>query len=296
MAYLLPARCLHCDGPCVRKGKYKGAQLLRCGACERYQRGVYRHQARMPGTDGRIITLVREGCGIRGIGRVLSISPGTVIARIKSIGARLRPTPIKKGRAYEVDELATFVGNKQNRTWVAYAWEPREQRVVALRIGKRSQQHLRPLIETLLLAEARRIRTDGLDIYRSLVPAGMHRARRSGTNGIERMNLTLRTRLKRLTRRTICYSKSAAVLAACVAIACWGRPPKETRSPATAGPLQCLGPPVSGGRSSEWSRGPCKAPVRGPLSTRSSKCHQAGPARSNCCGSLPTRTPFGPNG
>lgn len=99
--------------------------------------------------------LVREGCGIRGIGRVLSIAPGTVIARIKTLAAQLRPGMIARGRDYEVDELATYVGNKQNRTWVAYAWERKEHRVAAVRIGKRSKLHLAPLIHTLALAPRR---------------------------------------------------------------------------------------------------------------------------------------------
>ncbi len=90
------------------------------------------------------------------------------------------------------------------------------------RIGRRTKRHLAPLIDTLLLAEAHSIRTDGLDIYHSLVPRSVHRALRFGTNGIERMNLTLRTRLKRLARRTICYSKCSAMLHACVVLACWG--------------------------------------------------------------------------
>lgn len=165
---------------------------------------------------------MREGCGIRGIGRVLAISPTTVIARIKRIAAGLGPGFIPKGRDYEVDELVTCIGSKKNRVWVAYAWERKERRVVAMRIGRRSKRHLGPLIDALLLADARSIRTDGLDIYRSLIPKRVHRALRFGTNGIERMNLTLRTRLKRLSRRTICYSKSAALLHACAAIACWG--------------------------------------------------------------------------
>lgn len=85
-----------------------------------------------------------------------------------------------------------------------------------MRVGKRSKAQLAPLHDTLLLADARSIRIDGLDIYRALVPRHLHCARRAGTNGIERMNLTLRTGLKRLARRTICYSKCAAMLAACV--------------------------------------------------------------------------------
>lgn len=130
-----------------------------------------------------------------------------------------------------MDELSTFVGHKQNRIWVAYAVDRSAKTVVGMRVGKRSNRMLRPLVDTLLLSDAKRIHTDGCDIYPALIPPNIHRVKRFATNGIERMNLTLRTRLKRLGRRTICYTKSVAMLAACVAIVCWtGLMPKTARS------------------------------------------------------------------
>jgi hypothetical protein len=43
------------------------------------------------------------------------------------------------------------------------------------------------------------------------------------TNHIERKNLSLRTHLKRLNRRTICFSKSLVILSACLRIYFWSR-------------------------------------------------------------------------
>ncbi len=183
--------------------------------------GQLSHKACAPGVDGRITTYVREGCGIRSIARIIGISATTVITHIKGIAARLAPVIIPKGRAYEVDELSTYVGNRKNRIWVAYALDRKDKRIVALRVGKRSKRMLRPLVETLVLADARSIRTDGLELYRSLVPAATHKVKRFGTNHIERMNVNFRTHLKRLARRTICYSKSIAMLRACAMIYCW---------------------------------------------------------------------------
>ncbi|OYU93847.1 MAG: transposase, partial [Bacteroidetes bacterium B1(2017)] len=42
------------------------------------------------------------------------------------------------------------------------------------------------------------------------------------TNSIERMNLTLRTHLKRLNRRSIAFSRSVVVLSAVLRIYFWG--------------------------------------------------------------------------
>ncbi|HRF82550.1 MAG TPA: IS1 family transposase [Flavobacteriales bacterium] len=224
MSHSIPFACGHCQGNCKRKGRHGSTQLLRCTACGRYQRTTYIHKAYTPGTDARIATVTREGCGIRSTGRVLGISPTTVIARIKRIAARLGPGPIPKSRSYEVDELSTFVGHKQNRIWVAYAVDRSTKNVVGMRVGKRSKRMLRPLVDTLLLSDAKRIHTDGCDSYPALIPPNIYRVKRFATNGIERMNLTLRTCLKRFARRTICYSKSVAMLAACVAVVCWADP------------------------------------------------------------------------
>lgn len=223
MSYSIPLTCGHCHGNCKRKGRRGAVQLLRCAACGKYQRTSYQRKAYAPGMDDRIAMLTREGCGIRSTGRVLGISPTTVVARIKRIAARLGPGPIPKGRSYEVDELSTYVGHKKNRMWVAYALDSRTKDIVGIGVGKRSKRMLQPLVDTLLLADAKCIHTDGCDIYPTLIPANLHRVKRFATNGIERMNLTLRTRLKRLGRRTICYSKCAAMLAACVAIVCWAQ-------------------------------------------------------------------------
>ena len=60
-----------------------------------------------------------------------------------------------------------------------------------------------------------------MPIYLGLVPKELHHVKRRGINRIERMNLTLRTHLKRLNRRTIAYSKSLLVLTAILKIYFW---------------------------------------------------------------------------
>jgi len=200
-----------------------GVQQFRCNACGLYQRELYRYKAYGRDVDRWIIALVKESCGIRGIARLMGLSPTTVIARIKRIAKYLRPNlPIRTRRSYEVDEIATYCRNKKNRVYLAYAFDRAERRVVSIAVGRRTKAMLAPVINTLQLADARTITTDGLDIYRSLIPAAIHRVKEFGINRIERHNLTLRTHLKRLGRRTLCYTKSLAMLRACAAIGCWG--------------------------------------------------------------------------
>ncbi|CDG46938.1 Transposase, IS1 family [Serratia symbiotica SCt-VLC] len=50
--------------------------------------------------------------------------------------------------------------------------------------------------------------TDAWPVYRTLLPSTSHVISKKYTQRIERHNLNLRTHLKRLARRTICFSKS----------------------------------------------------------------------------------------
>lgn len=50
--------------------------------------------------------------------------------------------------------------------------------------------------------------TDGAGVYQRHLPADQHQVGKIQTQQIERKHLTLRTRIKRLARKTICFSKS----------------------------------------------------------------------------------------
>ena len=96
----------------------------------------------------------------------------------------------------QMDEQWSYVGNKKNQRSLFFAWEPRYQRVIAHIFGRRTKKTLKKLIKL--------VKPYGLEL-----PAQSHIISKKLTQSIERNNLTLRTRLKRLTRRTICFSRSA---------------------------------------------------------------------------------------
>ena len=93
--------------------------------------------------------------------------------------------------------------------------------VVSFNVGKRTNKTLSRVLDTLKLSEAERIFTDRLKNYRYLIDEKLHCVKRFGTNHIERKNLTLRTHLKRLNRRTICFSKSMIILVSVLKIYFW---------------------------------------------------------------------------
>ena len=104
---------------------------------------------------------------------------------------------------------------------MVYALEKESKSVVSFNVGKRTNKTLNRVVETLKLSEAKKIFTDRLKNYRFLIDEKLHSVKRYGINHIERKNLTLRTALKRLNRKTICFSKSMVVLVSILKIYFW---------------------------------------------------------------------------
>ena len=217
--------CKYCAATCRKAGRQKnGVQKMYCIACKKYQQPLYNYTACSKGINTSITILLRESVSIRGIARVLKIAVNTVMLRIKQIAAAItKPAIPLRLPELEVDELRTYIQQKGNEYWVAYAFNKTTGKVIDFVVGKRSKRTLRILINTLIVAETQIIYTDHLNIYKSLIPHYIHKAGKYGTNHIERMNLNIRTHLKRLSRKTICFSRSFVMLESCLKIYFWSR-------------------------------------------------------------------------
>ncbi|WP_163419234.1 IS1 family transposase [Flagellimonas sp. HSM57] len=215
--------CPKCDGPSVKSGLQNNKQRYKCRLCNKRFQLEYSYKACYHKTDQSIIMLLKEGCGVRSISRILDISKNTVLSRILKLGKQIQPPPFHKlGVKFEVDELWSFVGNKENVAWITYAIEQNTGRTIDFLVGRKTKITIQPLINKLLLSGAKCIYTDRLNIYPSLIPKAIHKVFRYCTNTIERKNLTLRTHIKRLARRTICFSKKQQYLEAHLRIYFWG--------------------------------------------------------------------------
>lgn len=96
--------------------------------------------------------MVKEGCGIRSMARLLKVSTNTIIKRIKEIAKGInKPMIVIKQEAVEVDEVKTFVGCKRNEYWVAYALNRKGHSVIDFVTGKRTKGTLKVLTDTLRL-------------------------------------------------------------------------------------------------------------------------------------------------
>jgi len=216
--------CTKCNSSnYIKKGLRNNKQRFYCKDCKSYFQSSYSYKAYKVETNSLLVSLLKEGCSVRGISRVLKISKDTVLSRMLKISNQIK-TPYfnKLGCKFEVDEMWTFIGNKTNTAWITYAIERETKNVIDFFVGRKTKETIRPLINKILLLEPHRIYTDRLNIYPSLIPKAIHKRFQYCTNKIERMNLTLRTHIKRLSRRTICFSKNKIYLEAHLKIYFWG--------------------------------------------------------------------------
>ncbi len=107
-----------------------------------------------------------------------------------------------------VDEMWSFVGRKKDQRWLWHAIDHRSGQVLAYVFGRRQDEvflKLKGLLEPFGIT---RYYTDSWGAYTRHIDLEEHQPGKRNTQKIERKHLTLRTRIKRLARKTICFSKS----------------------------------------------------------------------------------------
>lgn len=211
--------CKFCGGKCNKRGLRKGIQSYQCKECKRYQQASYKRKRILEEKYESVRNLTREGSSISSISRLLKISKSSVQRIIERIATKIKKLEYQeKDQTYEMDELRTYCGNKKNESWVSYAINKTTGKVIAFCVGRRTKENLKKVIDNVLCLQPKKIYTDGLNIYKSLIPETIHKVFEHCTNKIERINLTLRTHIKRLSRKTICFTRSNEMLENCIKI------------------------------------------------------------------------------
>ena len=119
------------------------------------------------------------------------------------------PAPAAADLRLCADERWSFVRCKKEQRWLWWVENARTGEVVAFVVGRRTHATFRRLLA--LLTEAGGVvaqwLTDAWGAYAACLPAAQHHVGKAPMPRLERKHLTLRTRLKRLARRTCCFSK-----------------------------------------------------------------------------------------
>ena len=108
----------------------------------------------------------------------------------------------------EADEMWSYVQRKQNQRWLWHAIDHRSGKVLAYVFGRRQDEAFLKLQALLEPFGITRYYTDYWGAYTRHIDVDKHVAGKRNTQKIERKHLTLRARIKRLARKTICFSKS----------------------------------------------------------------------------------------
>lgn len=101
----------------------------------------------------------------------------------------------------------SYVGSKDHQRWLWHAMDHHTGAVLAYVLGSHQDAvflKLRSLLEPFGITH---FYTDDWGAYSRHLPADQHEIGKQNTQKIERKHLTLRTRIKRLARKTICFSK-----------------------------------------------------------------------------------------
>ena len=108
----------------------------------------------------------------------------------------------------EVDEMWSYVEKKTAPRWLWHAIDHQTGKVLAYVFGRRQDHVFLQLKELLEPFGIRRYHTDSWGAYTRHLDPAEHKPGKWNMQQIERKHLTLRTRIKRLTRKTICFSRS----------------------------------------------------------------------------------------
>ena len=108
----------------------------------------------------------------------------------------------------EIDEQWSFVHDKSNQRWLWHAVDHATNTVLAYVFGRRKDEVFKSLKALPEPFGIKKFYTDDWGAYDRHLEEGKHKIGKEKTQKIERKNLNFRTWIKRLARKTICFSKS----------------------------------------------------------------------------------------
>jgi insertion element IS1 protein InsB len=192
--------CKNCKcSDCIKKGIRKDRQKYYCRTCNKYFQSTYSYKLCTTEDEKLIARLTKEGMSICGISRITGISKANVINKIKLISSKIKkPIFSKTEQEYEVDEMYTYVGNKDTSCYIIYALNRLTRKVVDFIVGGRTKESISKIINQVKEINPKCIYTDKLNVYPALMDTTKHITTKYKINRIEQMKLNLRTHLKTL--------------------------------------------------------------------------------------------------
>jgi len=114
----------------------------------------------------------------------------------------------RRGLTSELDEMWSYVRCKANPRWLWHAIDHHTGTVLAYVFGRRKDDVFLKLQQLLEPFGITKFYTDGWGAYERHLDTAQHHVGKENTQKIESKHINLRTRIKRLMRRTLCFSKT----------------------------------------------------------------------------------------
>ena len=154
-----------------------------------------------------------RGSGVRDTALLSGVSPATVLRGLlsDSFGAVVKP----KHHRYEkvqIDELWMYVAKKAKKVWLLYAYCHEADEILVFTMGKRSSKTVNNLPVKLKGLEINWYLTDKWKAFAEVLPYYQNLIGKQFTKAIEGVNAWFRVRIRRLNRRTTCFSKKLVYL------------------------------------------------------------------------------------
>ena len=155
-----------------------------------------------------------NGMGFRAYARVTDIDHTTIINWVREKGEAL-PEEVSEEEIpeiTEIDELQTFVGSKKNKFWIWTVVNHWNKGILLWTVGDRSHQTFERIWQIIKCWHSFWYVTDGYPVYPGYIEPEDHLVCKTYMTRVEGENTRLRHYLARNNRKTLCYSKSLAML------------------------------------------------------------------------------------
>ena len=204
--------CPQCQGTKINKNgrKLSRKQNYLCKSCGHQFIGD--HALTYRGCHSKVYKRIEKmlvrGVGIRDAAEIEDVSTDKVLSVLANTDHVILPKK-KYYDCLEVDEFWTYVGNKSNKVWLIYAYDRESGEIVSFVWGKRDLQTALELKKKLLDLGVTygTIASDSWDSFITAFEGYNHLVGKRYTVGIEGNNCRIRHRIRRVFRKTCCFSK-----------------------------------------------------------------------------------------
>ena len=208
-------KCPKCNSTSYRKNGYRrGKQCYQCRVCGRQFVESPVPKSYPLEVKQLCLKMYLNGMGLRGIERVTEIHHTTIMNWIEEAGMELPDTPEEEEipEITEIDELQTFIGNKNNKVWIWTVVNHWQTGILLWRVGDRSKETFKHLWSIIKCWHSFWYVSDGYPFSPCFIEPEDHLVSKTYMTRVEGENTRLRHYLARLHRKTLCYSKSIEML------------------------------------------------------------------------------------